>query len=536
MTAALPPVSSPTDDLADRLRADAALLDAGLEIGDSGLVAPRTGGAEDKANGTARALARELFPCEHKDRQASYVKYGRLVSRLRAAYIEQRDLQRDRDASTALSPFRRARLSGNRELFEKLLSTPPSIEVTHPTPMPVTIAPKSELQAVFAHLRSGSTTELEIHQFDRGAVYRDGRVDMCKQVVGPPHIADLAQSVAQTETVQHFLLGNNIVGDTGATAIAQMVRSRAGGTPIETLYLAGNELTAEGAAALADALTDDIGTTSMWLKRNPLGPQGVGQLALMLRSNSTLEVLDLVNTATGDDGVEVLFDALRHNTSLRVLYLDANAITARGARAIADYFHFLKAEDRIGLTGLFLGINRLGDEGARLVADGIANYQPLEQIDVGSNRIQSDGLRALLDAASTIESLPFLGLGLYKSTSDMGELPNYFDRDGVDLLTDFLLTNHNVSMLDIKDTNLRPDGWPGLVEALEQNPNLVDLRFTQFGLTLPREIHERIERLLRRNVQDRFGMSLERFRRKKVRFLKQPAQVRHIDSIYRNAM
>lgn len=537
MTAAPTPLSPPLQDLAIRLRQDAALLDASLDVGPSGVEAPRTGGAEDKATGAARALARELFPSTEEHRQGSYVQYGQLIARLRTAYMEQQELQRDREAHASLNPFRRVRLSGKRELFEKLLAEPPSIEVMKPSPMPVTIAPESELKPVFAHLRSGSPIDIEMRVFDRGAVYRDGRVDMCKQVVGPTYIEQLTQAVAESPNVQHFLLGNNVVGDTGATAIAEMVRARSATTvPLETLYLAGNEITATGAADLARSLESDTTVTSLWLKRNPLGPAGVEKLATMLRSNSTLEVLDLVNTSAGDEGVEALFDVLRENTVLRVLYLDANAITARGAHAIADYFRFLKAEGRVGLTGLFLGINRLGDDGATALADGIRNCQPLQQIDLGSNRIQSDGLRSILDAVSTIKSVQSLGLGLYKSTSDMGELPNYFDGEGVDMLTQYLRSHHNISLLDIKDTNLRPDGWPLLVDALETNPMIVNLAFTQFGLTLPREIHDRIAQVLRRNVQDRFGMPLEQFRRDELRYLKQPPHVRHIDSIYRNAM
>jgi len=522
--------------LAALLREDAGLLEAGLDVGDSGVVAPRTGGAEDKATGSARALARELFPSSDEHRTRSYVRYGQLIARLRSAFVEQQELERDRDAHASLNPFRRVRLSGNRDLFDKLLSVPPSVEVMKPTPMPVTIAPESELQPVFAHLRSDTATEIEIQTFDRGAVYSDGRIDMCKQVVGPTYIGQLTQAVTASTEVQHLLLGNNVVGDSGATAIAEMVRARSSTVPIETLYLAGNEFTATGAAALADALTSDTAVTSLWLKRNPLGPAGVKHIAAMLRTNPTIEVLDLVNTAAGDEGVASLFDALRQNTSLRVLYLDANAITATGARAIADYFDYIKSEGRVGLTGLFLGINRLGDDGAIAVAHAVKGYQPLQQLDLGSNRIESGGLRSILDAAATINSLQFLGLGLYKSTSDMGELPNYFDGEGFDLLTNFVRTQHNVSVLDLKDTNLRPDGWQAFVDALQQNPRIVHLAFTQFGLTLPREIHEQISQVLRRNVAARFGLTLEAFRNDELRYLKQPEHVRNIDSIYRNAM
>ena len=48
-------------------------------------------------------------------------------------------------------------------------------------------------------------------------------VDLCKQVVGPKGITPILEAVAKNSYIDRFLLGNNIVGDEGARAIADFI-------------------------------------------------------------------------------------------------------------------------------------------------------------------------------------------------------------------------------------------------------------------------------------------------------------------------
>lgn len=69
------------------------------------------------------------------------------------------------------------------------------------------------------------------------------------------------------------MLGNNIVGDRGASKIAALIQSESS-PAIKTYYLAGNCFTAEGAAKLGNALKQNHTVESLWLKRNPLKAEG----------------------------------------------------------------------------------------------------------------------------------------------------------------------------------------------------------------------------------------------------------------------
>ena len=131
------------------------------------------------------------------------------------------------------------------------LTGPPSL------PMPVEVAKYETLLPFFTHIAQGGSVQkstphcaydsLEIEEpyyhtpaleFERGVVYADGRMDLCKMVVGPDHIDVLMQCLKTNEFVTHFLLGNNIIGPYGALRIAEFCKKYP--NQIDTWNLAGN--------------------------------------------------------------------------------------------------------------------------------------------------------------------------------------------------------------------------------------------------------------------------------------------------------
>ena len=528
-------VKNNVPEIAKRLRQEEKLLEEGRTISDYAVKLPTLNGAEDKKTHLAHKLARFLFPTEDKDRIHSYIAYGKLLSKLRAAYRQQVALQQienaERDKYKA--KFRQAREFGQRQIFESLLDEPISDLILNPAPMPVEIAPLDELAPFFSHLRQGKAAAKECVEFARGAYYNDGRIDMCKQVVGRDWIGELVDSIKDNANVEHFLLGNNIVGDEGASKIAALIQSKSS-PAIKTYYLAGNCFTAKGAAKLGNALQQNRVVESLWLKRNPLKVEGVRQIAQMLEVNRGLQTLDLVNVGMLDAGTKILFESLKQNRLLKTLYIDANGIGIEGARYIADYFEYLKQTKQIGLTGLFMAMNRLGDEGVKIIANAVSNYLHLQRLDFSSNRIQNSGLTVLLKQINTLPQLIYLGIGLYKSTSDLYELPNYFDGEGAQIIANFLQTNKTVRVMEIKDVNLRDGGLDAIAEALEQNTTLLDLSYAQFQYSIPEAIAAKITHCLARNVKQQLGMELSEFRRTKLREIKHGDRIGFIDSIYRN--
>ena len=110
-------------------------------------------------------------------------------------------------------------------------------------PMPVEVSDPESLAPFFAHLRNNGTHQVldpaaadlqgdsgfepyynvSYIEFEKGVLYSDGRLDLCKMVTGPRNIGDLMDSLKTNSHSKHFLLGNNIIGPTGVEAIASFI-------------------------------------------------------------------------------------------------------------------------------------------------------------------------------------------------------------------------------------------------------------------------------------------------------------------------
>jgi hypothetical protein len=136
--------------------------------------------------------------------------------------------------------------------------------------------------------------------------------------------------------VKRLLLGNNIVTDSGAEAIAQFIASKE--SKLTTWYIAGNQIGVKGMTAVAQALQHNPIVDALWLKRNPLGPESCPALANLLMNNDKIQVLDLVNTGIFDAGLKTLLQACTHNRTLQHLYVGTNGLTAASGPVIG-YVH-----------------------------------------------------------------------------------------------------------------------------------------------------------------------------------------------------
>lgn len=75
----------------------------------------------------------------------------------------------------------------------------------------------------------------------------------------------LANALARSKTLQRLWLRNNRVGDEGARALADMVKSN---KRLKSLLLTGNQITARGAGCLARALITNKKLKTLALNQN----------------------------------------------------------------------------------------------------------------------------------------------------------------------------------------------------------------------------------------------------------------------------
>lgn len=490
--------------------------------------APRVGTGPDKACRLARDIARELFPVEDmasriaamgpgrvasaepaaangharrrepqsldaasQARNLSYQNYGQALSHLRNALAEMEPGY----ASAQLQRFQRAR-QFSPALIESLLDRPVSTRVSEPEPEPVVPCALADLDPLLAHLSADAPVAVQT-AFNKGTLTTDGRLDLCKQVVGPRGIVPLLDAMKRSQRVKRLLLGNNIVGDGGASAIAEYIRAGAP-APLECWYIAGNHIGPEGIATVCDALADDPHVTSLWLKRNPLKAAGMAPLAALLRANRTLEVLDVVNCGLLDEGLAVLLGGLMGpgaNKTLKHLYLGTNGVSERSAPLLAEYL----AND-CALESLYLSCNRLGDEGVAVIARALASNRSLRRVSFASNRVGPKGAAALAEALAEQPTLQLLDLGFTKATVAVGELGNYVGDEGARSLAQMLTTNRALRVLDLLHNYISQAGVNHLRAALATNRTLVSLQLTQFGRVHNEPGKEEIRAALARNL------------------------------------
>jgi len=191
-----------------------------------------------------------------------------------------------------------------------------------------------------------------VEAYTRGTLQPDGRLDLCKQGLGPVAVREVLAAAVASEHPRHLLLGTNALGPAGVEAVAAAMT---GGHRIETVYLGCNHIT--DVTPLADRLAGDATVTGLWLKRNPIGDAGVAAIARALRTNTSVRTLDLFNTAVTEAGLGHLADALATRPRpVERLYLGGNGLGPSAAPVLARLV-------RCGVIDLSLSVNHLGDSG-----------------------------------------------------------------------------------------------------------------------------------------------------------------------------
>ncbi|KAM0704718.1 hypothetical protein Q7P35_007504 [Cladosporium inversicolor] len=214
-------------------------LDTEESIDEAILTAPRRGTARDAL---ACETAARVYPDYPPDSLAPIIQYEKDTVKLRSLVQQQR---RDNIAKVTED-------NEKHNWIKRILKQngpwnptedPLSYKGAPSTPMPVEVSDPESLAPFFAHLRNNGTHHVsnptgsdpkgesgaepcynvDYIEFEKGVLYSEGRIDLCKMVTGPCNIGDLMESLKTNEFSKHSLLGNNIIGPTGVEAIASFI-------------------------------------------------------------------------------------------------------------------------------------------------------------------------------------------------------------------------------------------------------------------------------------------------------------------------
>ena len=321
--------------------------------------------------------------------------------------------------------------------------------------------PAEELAPVLAWLRRGEAVTTRT-AFPAGTALPDGRLDMCKQDLGPLGATAVANALPEGGgPVKHLLLGTDGLGDLGVGAVAP----KAVAAKVETLYLGCNGIGGGGVCEIANQLIASPGVVkALWLKRNPVGPDGVRAVAETVRAGTVLRTIDLTQTGLAAREVAVLVDAMiaagDGAPAIERLYISGNRLGADGARELA---RLLSAG---GIPELYVSAARLGDEGARVLATALrtAPRGALRRLSVASNGIGPAALADLV-AAAAAAGVELLDAGRVKAAAVLGADDNHLDESGAATTAAALAAApHRLACLNLRCTGL---GSPGALRLLE---------------------------------------------------------------------
>jgi len=335
----------------------------------------------------------------------------------------------------------------------------------------VTPRPGEDLEPLLAWLRTGSPTSERL-DFPAGTALPDGRLDLCKQELGPRGAARVTAALPRVgpgaePPVRHLLLGTDGLGDEGADAVAE----GAGERGVQTLYLGCNKITAGGACRIATRLrASPQAVRAVWLKRNPLGASGPGapgassagdgpsageSISDLIDAAPLLRTLDLVQTGLGPrdaaDVVGALIAAAGTGRRFERLYIGGNPLGPTGAEALAR----LIAAGAV--TELYVSAAQLGSLGALVLVDALdaAPRARLRQLSVASNGIGARAAARLVASAASA-GLQSLDLGRVRAAGATGAPDNRLDAAATAAIgTSLAGGEHQLSYVVLADCGMR---------------------------------------------------------------------------------
>eukprot|EP00300_Choanocystis_sp_HF-7_P028025 c33375_g1_i1.p1 GENE.c33375_g1_i1~~c33375_g1_i1.p1 ORF type:complete len:284 (-),score=89.70 c33375_g1_i1:5-808(-) len=143
----------------------------------------------------------------------------------------------------------------------------------------------------------------------------------------------MARTFRHNKALKHLNLIDQQISDDVAEALAEGLRSKR--NTLKVLNLGGNRIGDVGAKALGNALRTNTSLTYLELTRNNISTEGAKAIAQALHSNKSLNELGLGGNAIGDAGAAAFIEALNANETLKTFHRWGLGLTAPVEQALS---------------------------------------------------------------------------------------------------------------------------------------------------------------------------------------------------------
>ena len=239
--------------------------------------------------------------------------------------------------------------------------------------------------------------------------------------INNPTAVLLTEGVEYNISLKVLKLVANSIGDEGAVAIADSIKCC---SSLHWVDLSLNRIGDEGAAALVSSL-DSRSNFKLHLFGNCISDSIIARVCSK-NNRELLQTLDITD-CIGDVGLACIDSLMKEWTpplstvkTLHTLYLQSCNNSPDGMKYVANILSRFTSLQSVSLIDmnicdegarllsgslqwrcisvLILSHNRIGDDGARAIADALRGYEVLSVLDLSGNGIQDAGAEALSEA------------------------------------------------------------------------------------------------------------------------------------------
>ena len=154
-------------------------------------------------------------------------------------------------------------------------------------------------------------------------------------------IALLSSDISSLDK-QRLILRGNCIGDRGARALSDMLRSNKYLTYLELNW---NQITCSGATEIAASLRMNLSLLHLDLRNNHIQDGGAIALAGALKVNETLRYLDLRWNQIGDEGAVHFKDSINTRRTPLVIHLAGNLLSQKMQSMVLDWARVVSSQE-----------------------------------------------------------------------------------------------------------------------------------------------------------------------------------------------
>nr|CCG20276.1 Ran GTPase activating protein 2 [Solanum tuberosum subsp. andigenum] len=162
------------------------------------------------------------------------------------------------------------------------------------------------------------------------------KLDLRDNMFGPEVGLVLCKALSKHENLTEIYLSYLNLEDEGAIAIANALKDSA--PSLAVLEMAGNDITAEAASAIASCIAAKQLLAKLSLGENELKDEGAIQIAKALEGHSHLIEVDMSSNALRRAGARVLAQTVLHKDEFKLLNVNGNFISEEGVDELKEIF------------------------------------------------------------------------------------------------------------------------------------------------------------------------------------------------------